>query len=90
MPAELPKLPDSPGPHSNIPAGFAEPVVPDTPSSSTSRGIYVGGTGNISAVMAGDGATVVFTAVPAGVILPIRCTQINASGTTATNMTVLW
>ena len=90
MALELPKLLDTPGPHSNIPAGFAEVVVPGNPFSSISRGIYVAGTGNVSAVMAGDGATVIFTAVPAGSILPIRATEITTGGTSATGMIVLW
>jgi len=75
---------------SHIPAKFAEPVVPDTDFSSPSRGIYVSGAGDISAVMYGDGATVIFVAVPAGSILPIRCTQITIADTTATDMIVLW
>ena len=74
----------------DIPAKFAESVVPDTPFSSPSRGIYVSGTGDVSAVMYGDAATVVFVAVPAGSILPIQCTEITVANTTATSMIALW
>jgi hypothetical protein len=47
------------------------------------RGIYVGGAGNITVLMQGGGV-VLFTAVPAGTILPIRADRVNATGTTAT------
>ena len=86
----IPKLRDALGPHSNIPAGYAAVVVPDTPFASTSRGIYVGVGGDIAAVMAGDNAIVIFTAVPSGSIIPIRATEVKITGTTATNMVVLW
>jgi hypothetical protein len=47
------------------------------------RGVYVGGAGNITALMM-DGTVVLFTAVPVGTILPIECARINSTGTTAT------
>lgn len=50
--------------------------------------IYVGGAGNIVAVM-GDGTTVTFSGVPAGTRLPIAPTRINATNTTATNLVAL-
>ena len=53
----------------------------DTPS----RGLYVGGTGNVSCLLA-DGATVLFTAMAAGVIHPISVLRVNTSGTTATSL----
>jgi len=55
----------------------------------TPRAIYVGGAGNIAAVMA-TGEVVTFTAVPAGTILPIRVKRINATNTTATAMVALY
>lgn len=51
----------------------------------TSLGIYVGGAGDVSAVML-DGSVGVFKAVPAGTMLPIQANRINAAGTTATFM----
>lgn len=45
--------------------------------------IYVGGAGNVTAVMQ-DGSTVLFTAPPVGALLPIAVRRINATGTTAT------
>jgi hypothetical protein len=64
-----------------------------TPSDSvnlgfTTFGLYVGGAGNVTAVMA-SGEVVLFTAVPAGTLLPIQATRINATGTTATAMVAL-
>ncbi len=44
------------------------------------RAIYVGVTGNISAVMAEDGATVVFTNVPVG-WFPIQAISITTANT---------
>ena len=64
-----------------------------TPSDSvnltgTTRGVYVGGTGNVTAVI--NSTAITFTAVPVGTILPIAATRINATGTTATNMVALF
>lgn len=65
-----------------------------TPSDATNlsnltRGLYVGGAGNISAVTIA-GVAVVFTAVPAGSVLPIQVKRINATGTTATALVGLY
>ena len=46
-------------------------------------GLWVGGAGNLTLKMQ-DGSTAVFTAVPAGTMLPVVATQIMATGTTAT------
>lgn len=53
------------------------------------RAVYVGGTGNITAVMS-NGDVVLFTAVPVGTVLPIRCTRINATATTATALVAMY
>lgn len=52
------------------------------------RGIYVGGTGNVTVLMQ-DGSTVLFAAVPTGVILPVKAARVNSTGTTATNLVAL-
>lgn len=66
------------------PAEFAQTPTADTDFTYTSRGIYNGGAaGDISVVMKAGG-TVVFPAVPAGAVLPVAATRVNASGTTAT------
>jgi len=66
-------------------ARYAFPITPsDTVNlQATARGIYVGGAGNITAVMM-DGTVVLFTAVPVGSILPVEVNRVNATGTTAT------
>lgn len=46
------------------------------------RGVYVGGTGNLVAVMEDD-TTCLFSAIPAGTILPIACKRINSTLLTA-------
>lgn len=68
------------------PAGSAFAITPSdaTPLFRVTRGIYVGGTGDIECIMADTGATVVFNAVPQGVILPVRVTHVKATNTTAT------
>jgi len=53
------------------------------------RGVYVGGTGNVTVVMADD-SMLQFVAVPAGVVLPVRVKRINATGTSAVNMIALY
>lgn len=54
----------------------------------TCRAIYVGGTGDIVAVMADD-TVATFSAVPVG-ILPIQAKRVNSTSTTATNMVALY
>ena len=48
----------------------------------TGRGIYVGGSGQIS-LLTLNGDTLVFYGLTPGVILPVSFTRINNSGTTA-------
>jgi hypothetical protein len=47
------------------------------------RAVYAGGTGDITARLAGDAGSVTFKAVSVGTMLPIRARQIYATGTTA-------
>lgn len=51
----------------------------------TTRGIYVGGAGNVVVVWP-DETTTTFPSVPAGVILPVRAIRVNSTSTTATNL----
>ena len=65
-----------------------------TPHDSTNftkltRGLYVGGTGNLVAVM-DDGTTCLFSAIPVGTILPIQCKRVNSTSTTATLIVALY
>lgn len=54
-----------------------------------SRGIYVGGTGDVVVVFADDVA-LTFSAVPAGTLLPVRAKRVNSTSTTATLMLALY
>lgn len=63
-----------------------------TPSDSVNlaaptRGLYVGGIGSVSVEMLNG--TVVFANVQVG-ILPVQCTRVNATGTTASLITAMW
>lgn len=65
-----------------------------TPHDSTNlahltRALYVGGTGNLVAVM-DDGSTCLFSAIPVGTILPIQCKRVNSTSTTATLIVALY
>ena len=50
--------------------------------------IYVGGAGNITAIV--GGTAVLFTAVPVGTVLRISATRVNSTATTATAMVALY
>jgi len=60
-----------------------------TPLSNVTRWMFVGGTGNLTVVM-NDGTTAEFPGVPAGTLLPVRVSQVKATGTTATEIVALW
>lgn len=51
------------------------------------RGLYIGVTGDVTAVV--SGTAVLFKAVPVGV-LPVCCSRVNSTGTTATNIVALY
>jgi hypothetical protein len=56
------------------------------------KALYVGATGDVNVIMAGDqtsGTPVKFAGVPAGSILPIRVLTIKKSGTTAASIVAL-
>ena len=67
------------------PANDASAVTPsDTaPLTYVSRALYIGGAGNLVVTMQGGG-NVTFSAVPAGTVLPIRCSHVRSTSTTAT------
>lgn len=79
--------------HITSPSTIFSTVTPsdtvDIPGQEMCRALYVGGAGDVAAVRQ-DGTAVVFSAVPAGSILPIRCRRVNATGTTATNIDALF
>lgn len=53
-----------------------------------SRGIYVGGAGDVAVRMAGGG-NAIFVGVPAGATLPICADMVLSTDTTATSMLLL-
>ena len=75
-------------------AGPASHFAAVTPHNSTNlavptRALYVGTTGNVTAVSE-SGEVVLFKAVPAGAILPVVVIRVNATGTTATDIVALF
>ena len=81
----------SPGAPRDAPAEHAVAVTPNASVdlAFTSRGIFVGGDGNLSVVMA-SGDTVLFTGVTAGTLLPVSVSRVRSSSTTATNIVALF
>ena len=53
------------------------------------RGIYVGGAGNVK-VTTVDGDTITYVAVPVGTTLDVQAKIVFATLTTATNLLALW
>ena len=60
-----------------------------TDLTNATRGLYVGGAGDVKVTTIG-GSTVTFAAVPGGSVLPVRVARVFATGTTATNMIGLY
>jgi hypothetical protein len=54
------------------------------------RGIWVGGVGNVVVNMASDDQVITFVAVPAGTLLPIRVSRVLLTGTDATSLIGLY
>ena len=77
-----------PGLHSDLPASYAEPIIVATEFTAPSRGIYVGGDGDMTCKLVGSVTPVAFIAVKAGSILPLVCTEVTAA--TATNLVALY
>lgn len=69
----------------NGPATHAFAITPDDTNdiSEPPRGLYTG-TGGTIALIALSGASVTFSEVPAGIVLPLRVIRVLATGTTAT------
>lgn len=54
------------------------------------RGLWVGGAGNVAVVFAGDTAAVTISGVPAGVVLPFQVTKVMSTNTTASSIVALY
>jgi hypothetical protein len=50
------------------------------------RGIYVGGSGDLKVSMAGGGGTIVFVGLAAGMVHPLRVEKVFQTDTDATNI----
>lgn len=61
----------------------------DTANINPTRGVYIGGAGDLKVDTAG-GTTITLSATAAGSILPISVKRIYATGTTATNIVALY
>ena len=48
------------------------------------RGIYIGGTGDLTVIGMNDSTTTLFSAIPVGTFLPIAVKEVRSTGTTAT------
>ena len=71
-------------------AGYTKEVTPsDTASLDQPGRIYVGGAGNL-AVVTERGDEVTFIGVAKGIILEVCIKQVKATGTTATNLLVVY
>lgn len=49
------------------------------------KALYVGGAGDVALVTSAGGAAT-FVGVPAGTVLPVKASRVNATGTTAANI----
>jgi hypothetical protein len=58
-------------------------------ASGYTKGIYVGGTGDVSVVM-NNGGAVTFTGLAAGVVHKLSVKRVNSTGTTATGIIALY
>ena len=74
---------------SNATSGVSVTPNDSTSLSKVTRGIYLGGSGDVVVTMA-DGMDVTFKSLAAGVIHPISVTKVKATGTTATNIVAVY
>jgi hypothetical protein len=58
-------------------------------AASPTKGIYIGGSGNLKVAMA-DSTVETFTALASGIIHPISVKRVYATGTTATNILAVY
>lgn len=77
----------TPAPGLIVPARNAASITPDndTDLSNTTRGVYVGTSGDLKVDMA-NGDTVTFVDLAAGVVHPLQVKRIYATGTDADNI----
>lgn len=68
---------------------MASVTTSDSSEIDPTRGLYIGGAGNIK-VDTAAGTTVTLNSAAAGSVLPIRVKKVYATGTTATNIVALY
>jgi len=87
-------FPQAEGAHASMaaPANSAQAVTPsDTVDlTNVSRGLYIGGAGNLYVNMRDTGTNVAFIGVLAGSVLPIRVSRVYSTSTTATGILALY
>lgn len=69
------------------PADDAFTVTPSdqSPFAVAARALYIGAPGNVT-LITHSGASILFQSLTAGTILPVRCVQVMATGTTASGI----
>lgn len=74
------------------PARNAFSITPDdgTDLSVSCRSLFIGGAGDVSAILVGDFSSTLFKNIQAGVILPISVKRVEATLTTATDIVGLY
>lgn len=70
--------------------GFAVTPHDTNQLSNVSRGLWVGGNGDVSVILADDSVAITLSAVPAGTLLPLQAKIVKSSGTTATLIIALY
>lgn len=71
---------------SNKPGQSAVAITPsDAAGIALTRGVYIGGAGNLRVDMA-DGTTVTFSGLAAGIVHPLAVKKVYATSTTATGV----
>lgn len=74
------------------PSTNGEAVTPNDSAdlSYVSRGLWVGGAGNLAVILKGMQTPVTLVGVAAGSLLPLRVSRVMSTNTTATNIVSLW
>ena len=62
----------------------------DTTNLGRTKGLYIGGAGDVAVAGAADGHVETFSAVPVGTILPVAVSKVMATNTTATLILALY
>jgi hypothetical protein len=73
------------------PAANGIAVTPgDSTDIASTRGLYVGGAGDVAVLFKGGSASVTIAGVAAGTVLPFQVTRVYSTSTTATGIVALY